>query len=181
MHKIYLIVGRTASGKDSLAHALAEKHNLKILSSYTTRPKRPSETNEHIFIDSDQVESYRDDIVAYTKIGDYEYFATKQQLLESDLYIIDPEGIESLLNNIRGKIDVECCIIYIAVDYVTRKQRALNMRKDLEVNFENRCRAEEDQFVDFECNRGWHKRIENINWNQSLLELEKYIIDTTEE
>lgn len=181
MHKIYLIVGRTASGKDSLARALADKHGLKILSSYTTRPKRPNESNEHIFIDSNQVSEYIDDIVAYTKIGDYEYFATKQQLLESDLYIIDPDGIESLLNNIRGKIDVDCNIVYIAADYVTRKHRALHMRKDLEVNFDNRCRAEEEQFVNFECNQGWHKRIENRNWDDSLLQLEKYIMNTTEE
>ena len=67
MHNIYLIVGRTASGKDSLARAVAKKHNLKILSSYTTRPKRPNETNEHIFISPEEVDNYVNDFIAYTK------------------------------------------------------------------------------------------------------------------
>ena len=90
MHNLYLIVGRTASGKDSLTRAVAAKLNLSILSSYATRPRRPGETNEHIFITPEEVEQYKNDFVAYTKIGDYEYFSTKQQLLESDFYIIDP-------------------------------------------------------------------------------------------
>ena len=90
MHNLYLVVGRTASGKDSLARAIAEKYGLKILSSYATRPKRIGETNEHIFISPEDVQKYQNDIVAYTKIGNYEYFSTKQQLLECDFYIIDP-------------------------------------------------------------------------------------------
>lgn len=181
MHNLYLIVGRTASGKDSLTRAVAEKLNLNILSSYATRPKRPGETNEHIFISSSDVEQYKDDIVAYTKIGDYEYFSTKQQLLESDFYIIDPNGVEFLKEKLKDVTNIEIHIIYIAADYVTRKHRALNNRKDnLEV-FEKRCAAEEDQFIDFECSQGWHKRIQNNNFDQALMELERYITHNNSE
>jgi guanylate kinase len=176
MHNLYLIVGRTASGKDSLTRAVAEKYNLKILSSYTTRPKRPGETNEHIFIAPEDVFKYQDDIVAYTKIGEYEYFSTKQQLLESDVYIIDPKGVKYMKDKLKDIPDVDFHIIYISADYITRKHRALNNRKDREDVFELRCAAEESQFVDFECNQDWNKRIQNINFDKALLELETYII-----
>ena len=175
MHNLYLIVGRTASGKDSLTRAVAQKYNLKILSSYATRPKRPGETNEHVFISPEDVARYQDDIVAYTKIGDYEYFSTKQQLLESDFYIIDPNGVKYMQNKIQDLPDIEMHIIYIAADYETRKYRALSNRKDEEKVFNKRCEAEEEQFIDFECSQTWNKRIENRNFQTALLEFEKYI------
>ena len=175
MHNLYLVVGRTASGKDSLTRAVAKKYNAKILSSYTTRPKRPGETDEHIFITPDDVVKYQNDIVAYTKIGEYEYFCTKQQLLTSDFYIIDPNGVEYLKDKMKNMEDIELHIIYIAADYVTRKHRALSNRKDKEEVFDKRCAAEEDQFINFECNQGWHKRIQNNNFDQALLEFEKYV------
>ena len=176
MHNLYLIVGRTASGKDSLTRAVAEKYGLKILSSYATRPKRPGETNEHIFISPEDVYKYQHDIIAYTKIGTYEYFSTKQQLLESDFYIIDPNGIEYLQEKIKGIANIELHVIYIAADYVTRKHRALNNRHDKLATFESRCEAEEEQFINFECSRAWDERIENVNFEQALNKLEKYII-----
>lgn len=175
MHNLYLIVGRTASGKDSLTRAVAEKLNLKILSSYATRPKRPGETTEHIFISSEDVAQYQNDIVAYTKIGEYEYFSTKQQLLESDFYIIDPNGVKYMQDKIKDIPNIEMHIIYIAADYITRKHRALSNRKDKEEVFNKRCEAEEDQFIDFECGQNWNKRIENRDFEQALLEFEKYI------
>lgn len=175
MHNLYLIVGRTASGKDSLTRAVAEKLNLKILSSYATRPKRPGETNEHIFITPSEVNNYKDDFVAYTKIGDYEYFSTKQQLLESDFYIIDPNGVAFLKEKIKDIPDVELHIIYVAASYEVRKHRALSQRLDNKIVFEKRCASEDEQFINFECEQGWNKRIENNNFNKSLIELEDYI------
>ena len=176
MHNLYLIVGRTASGKDSLTRAVAEKLNLKILSSYATRPKRLGETNEHIFISPEEVEQYRNDFVAYTKIGDYEYFSTKQQLLESDFYIIDPNGVEFLKEKIKNIPNIQLHIIYIAASYEVRKHRALSGRHDDKVVFEKRCLAEEEQFVNFECEQGWDKRIENRDFDTALSSLKNYVI-----
>lgn len=175
MHNLYLIVGRTASGKDSLTRAVATKLNLSILSSYATRPRRPGETNEHIFITPEEVEQYKNDFVAYTKIGDYEYFSTKQQLLESDFYIIDPNGVAFLKEKIKNIPDIQLHIIYITASYEVRKQRALSKRLDNKMVFEKRCIAEEEQFINFECDRGWHKRIENNDFDTSLYQLEKYV------
>lgn len=176
MHNLYLIIGRTASGKDSLTRAVAQKYGLKVLTSYTTRPKRPGEINEHIFINKDDVAKYQSDIVAYTKIGEYEYFTTKQQVFDNDCYIIDPNGVKFLQEKLQNTQDIQLHLIYIAADYVTRKHRALNQRKDHLVTFELRCEAEEDQFIEFECEQAWDKRIENNNFQLALNELEQYIM-----
>ena len=180
MHNLYLVAGRTASGKDYLVNTVAKKYGLRLLSSYTTRPMRVGETTEHVFITPDEVDLYRSDIVAYTKIGEYEYFSTKQQLLECDFYIIDPKGIEYLEDKIKNDDslhDIQIHIIYIAADYVTRKHRALHNRKDKIDDFDARCRNEEDQFIDFECSQAWNLRITNTdNTRRAIEQLEQYII-----
>ena len=92
-----LIVGRTASGKDTLQYAL-EKRGLTFVKSYSTRPKRNPNEDTHIFIQPDQVVP-KDEMAAYTVINGYEYFATKDQVKDADAYIIDPEGLKMLVAN----------------------------------------------------------------------------------
>ena len=69
------------------------KRGYKKLKSYTTRPKRVNEGDTHVFIDESEVPKYVDQMVAHTKIGEYHYFATSEQLQENDIYIIDPNGV----------------------------------------------------------------------------------------
>jgi guanylate kinase len=84
--------------------------------------------------------------------------------------------VEYLKNKITNDMDIELHIIYIAADYVTRKHRALEKRKDALSVFDARCNAEEEQFINFECNMSWHKRIQNNNFETAFSELEKYIV-----
>lgn len=97
-HTIFCICGRTASGKSSIAHRVSKDLGLKQLTSYTTRKPRASEIqfSDHIFINESDIDTYKEDIVAYTEINDNKYFATKNQLMESDIYVIDYEGIQFL-------------------------------------------------------------------------------------
>lgn len=41
---------------------------------------------------SNEVEKYRNDMIAYTERVNYCSFATKQQILDNDFYIINPTG-----------------------------------------------------------------------------------------
>lgn len=67
------------------------------MQSYTTRPKRhPNETG-HIFVQEEDFEQYKNDICAYTEFDGHKYWTTYEQIDESDLYIIDPAGVESLM------------------------------------------------------------------------------------
>ena len=53
-HTLLLVMGRTASGKDSLVNKLSERTGLKQLISYTTRPPREGEGNTHIFVSEEE-------------------------------------------------------------------------------------------------------------------------------
>lgn len=161
IHKIYCISGRTASGKSSITKLASEKLGLKVLKSYATRPMRDGEEieSDHIFIQPEEVEKYRGDMVAYTKIGEYEYFATKEQLMNSDVYIIDPVGIYELLLKTKG-MDINIETIYVTVPKRTLIERAKQRKDDMEV-FNKRFDSENQQFTDYEKSNMIHYRILN--------------------
>lgn len=173
--KIFLVAGRSGSGKDKLVNMMANKYNLKVLKSYTTRPKRQGEGNTHIFISEDEVSKYQGEIIAETFINGAMYFATQSQLKETDFYIIDPIGI----NMIRTLIDdgtlinndeVELIVIYIYVPESTRYERAVNIRGDSEEVYFQRSLSENAQFTEFENKAAWDYFIVNTNlsaaWNK---------------
>lgn len=49
MHNIYLIVGRSGSGKDTVVDYLCKHYGYKRIVSYTTRPPRNAQ-DKHIFV-----------------------------------------------------------------------------------------------------------------------------------
>ena len=69
-----LIIGRTASGKDTLADALRHAYGMTFVKSCTTRPRRTPDEDTHVFLTEQQAEPLVRDAVAYTRIGDYIYF-----------------------------------------------------------------------------------------------------------
>lgn len=187
---IFLIVGQTASGKDSLVNAMCKTtiksltqdmlgqytvEPYKQLISYTTRPRRENEDDTHIFISPDEVEQYKDDIVAYTKIGEYEYFATKQQLYDCDFYIIDYLGI-LLLKSQNLNDEFRFVTIYINTPYEVRRERALSKRKDNEEIFNARNRSEAYQFSCMKKEANFDYSINNINFDKALKIL-KHIVE----
>lgn len=148
----HLIIGRTCSGKSTVetkAVELLSEHPGKIstLKSYTTRPKRNDQDTHHIFINDTEVKNYDDQMIAYTEINGYKYFATKSQLEEATLYTIDPNGLDDLLKNTTDYIYI---IHYIPVSKQTAKKRYLKRANTTEDEFEKRWIAEKKQFSAFE-------------------------------
>lgn len=129
MHKVFCIIGRTASGKSTITRKVSENMGLKILKSYTTREMRENETVEttdHTHIPSNAVINYKDEMVAYTERVGYCSFATERQLVESDLYIINPSGYYDLALAVsRRELDVELIPVFITVPYKINRQRAV--------------------------------------------------------
>ena len=150
MHTLYCILGRTSSGKSSITKEAAKKLNMTVLKSYTTRSMRPGETvdnSDHIFISPDDVEKYKPNMVAYTDRVGYCSFATKEQILNSNFYIIDPVGLYTLKLKTRD-IDVRLVSIYITTPYTTAEERA-KKRGDYDSRKQNYA-AENDSFSNFE-------------------------------
>lgn len=149
-----LIVGRSGSGKDFLARELS-RSGLKQVMSYTTRPPRRPDENTHIFIKPEESSAYQDKI-ATTEINGYEYFATKQQMKDNDIYIIDPHGLYELLDHCP---DISFTVVYIQADYQIRQKKALDRvsltdqdKRDeaLKIFVDRHC-SEDAQFSSFEA------------------------------
>ena len=124
-HKLFCIIGETASGKDTLTKKLCEDTNMKQVISYTTRNRRDNEGDTHIFVDNSVYEQMKSDdkIAAYTEINGNRYWSTIDQLYDNDLYIIDPIGMKSLED--LGLEDIDYCSIYLNVPSDIRLDRAL--------------------------------------------------------
>ena len=177
MHTIFLIVGESGSGKDTLVSLLCNECNYKQVLSYTTRPKRIGEGATHRFINPNEVEQYKDEIVAYTRIGEFEYFATKSQLKEADFYIIDYEGVKYMKNLNLDMSDIRFVTIFIHTPRHIREERVLTTRKDNVTTFYKRCFNEDIQFKEMLIKGDFDYSISNIDINKSY-EIFKHIIET---
>ena len=171
--KLFLVAGRTAAGKSTIVRSVCEKHGLKQVVSYATRPIRYGETEglDHLFIKPEDVDKYIDDMAAYTKIGDFEYFATYNIIDQATFYVIDPIGIQDMIQTCGDRYDL--IVIYINSNYETREHRAILTRNDNYLVFEKRVQAEDAQFSDFEERRGWDYVIcNNGNFNYAVKQME---------
>lgn len=138
---MYLIVGRTGSGKTYLANLLS-KYGFNRVVSWTTRPKRPNEPEDAYHFCNKLPD---EKLVAYTKINGYEYGVTKDDLKGKDFYVIDPNGIIRLKDNFPVN---QIKIIYITAIERDRKLRVIK-RSGLDYLLK-RDQSENEQFSVFE-------------------------------
>lgn len=144
---LILLVGPSGSGKTTIANILSKNYGLRSIESYTTRPARYIGETGHVFITDqafhDMYPDGRDDpnIVAYTYFDGYHYFATKEQVENSEVYVIDPAGVKTLQKRYRGKKVL--VPIWLDVDPETCKVRML-------------ARGDSEEKVD---ERLWHDQV----------------------
>ena len=172
-HKLFCIMGETASGKDTLTKKLCEDTSMKAIVSYTTRPRRTNEGDTHIFVDDSVYEQMKDNLAAYTEINGFRYWTTIEQIYDNDIYIIDPNGLETLEN--LGLEDIDLCSIYINVPIDVRLERAL-YRGDSVEDFFSRNKSEMRQFIQMKAAGGFDYAISNLNEDKAYAVL-KYIVE----
>jgi guanylate kinase len=166
-------MGETASGKDTLTKKLCEDTGMKAIVSYTTRPRRTNEGDTHIFVDDSVYEQMKDNLAAYTEINGFRYWTTIEQIYDNDIYIIDPNGLETLEN--LGLEDIDLCSIYINVPIDIRLERALYRGDSLE-DFFSRNKSEMRQFIQMKAAGGFDYAISNLNEDKAYAVL-KYIVE----
>lgn len=165
MKTIFLICGQSGSGKDSLVSNACKMLGLNQLKSYATRPRRTGEGNTHTFIEPNEVAQYEHEMIAYTKIGEFEYFATKSQLETSSIYVIDYEGIKWMFSRGIDFSGYRFVTIFVNLSDNIREQRALKGRSDNELTFYKRCFNENTQFNEMLIKKDFDYAITNNNYN----------------
>lgn len=106
---LYLFIGKSASGKTTVAEIM-EEEGYKQVQSYTTRPKRYENEKGHVFITDEECFDIKN-IMASTLYNGYWYCATLEQIQDADIYVIDPTGAKELLHNY-DKLNRKVYIVY---------------------------------------------------------------------
>lgn len=177
MKKLFCVVGRTGTGKDSLVDLVCSSLGMKKVKSYTTRERRPGEGDgSHVFIKPVEIDQFKGRMAAYTKIGEVEYFATVEQVLEGDFYVIDPNGLDDFRERWDfNKFPISIVVIYITVPKMTQLSRLLG-RGDNAEKSNSRMLAENNQFGEFETKQRMDYTVVNSDLEQAVLGLQKIVL-----
>lgn len=154
---LYLLVGRSASGKTTIANILEKEYSKKQVSSYTTRAPRYEGECGHTFISKEEFNNLKD-LVSYTFYNGNDYGVTTSMLDESNIFVVDVPGVESLLQ--KYKTDRQICIIYFNANVYTRINRLLE-RGDSDSEIVSRLLTDEKD--------DWWDKIDAIVWHHKHL------------
>ena len=152
MGQIFVVMGKSASGKDTVYKRLVQDENLalKTVVPYTTRPIRAGETDgvEYHFVTENQWSAWlsEEKIIEsrtyHTMLGDWHYFtaADGQIQLEQHNYILI--GTLTAYQQIRAYFGEEAVVpVYIELEDGERLQRALNReRQQTSPRYDELCR-----------------------------------------
>lgn len=150
----FVIVGRCATGKSTLAQALAD-NGMSVLQTMTTRDPRPNDPTDglcHKFISVNEAAAIDPTKkLLQTVIGSTEYFTTQADLSTADVLIIEPEGLAELSSAMPGEsIRLVHCV---CADEDKRRDNALLRSSDpaqAAVDLTGRLQAEDERFTKFE-------------------------------
>lgn len=176
--KLIFLLGKTSSGKDTVAKYLEEKYGYKPVCSYTTRPKRNYEVDgvQHYFVNKEMMSKLveRDDVIAYTKFPktEVEYCAILGSV-DSDkaVYIITPDGVSWFKEHCKD-MDLEFVSVYVDLPEDMIINRALE-RGDSEIKISERLDSEREQFDNYKKNKEYDYLVDNsCSLEQTILQVD---------
>lgn len=116
MDKILCLIGKSGNGKTTIAEELERLYNLKQIKSYSTRLSRGINDTSHTFVNQEEFNSIRNNLVAYTLFDGKEYGATSQQIDNHEIYVVDWRGYIELIEKYKGSKQIVS--IYIDVGLI---------------------------------------------------------------
>ena len=187
MGKLFVIMGKSATGKDHIYRAVVEQCPvpLKTVIPYTTRPMRANETEgvEYRFVTEKQLSEMREagkliEVRSYQTVrGLWSYFTADDGQIDlesgSSILIGTPEAYRQ----IRDFFGAERVVpLYIEVDDESRLLRAIKReQKQEKPDYQELCRrflADSEDFNDEVLNGlGIRKRFENQDLEQCIREV----------
>ena len=192
MGKIFYLMGKSSSGKDTIYNKLLQnkKLNLQKIVLYTTRPIRAGEENgiHYYYVD----EKKTDELIKAGKVielraydtfyGVWKYFTVHDDQIDlekSDYLMI---GTIESFQKTKAYFGSERVVpIMIELDDGVRLQRALDReRKEEHPRYEEMCRRFLADSIDFSPEKkkeaGIEKEFYNQNLEECLCEIEAYIL-----
>ena len=158
MKKIIVLLGASATGKDTVAKHISEKYNIPMAISYTTRPMRSNETQgvEYYFISDDEMhEKFKNgEVIEHTSYYiqsedvSYTYANVVEEFEKGDyvLTILNPHGLYQF-NKSQYKDNLVS--IMLNCDDRVRLVRSLNREENVNVNeVLDRFRRDELDFIE---------------------------------
>ena len=191
MGKIFYILGKSSTGKDTIYKNILEDETLglKDIILYTTRPIRDGETDgkSYHFVSEKEYEDIKksgliiEERSYKTMHGVWRYFTVKDSSIDlsNNNYVII--GVLKSFIDTRDYFGSDKVVpIYIEVEDGLRLQRALNREKKPENRrFKELCRrylADSEDFSEDKIkDAGIDKRFENVDLSSCINEVKEYI------
>lgn len=191
MGRIFCLMGKSSSGKDTVYKMLLEEASLGLNSIviYTTRPIRLGEKDgkEYHFVTTEQLEEMEkagrviERRTYHTALGDWNYFMADDGSIDCDNndYLIIGT-VESYVSMKKYYGDEKVVPVYMEVDDGIRLQRALTREmSEKEPKYEEMCRRFLADCKDFSEEKlqeaGIEKRFANISLGDTVEALKEYI------
>ena len=191
MGKIYCVMGKSSTGKDTIYSRLMSQNgfNLKKIVPYTTRPIREGEVDgeSYHFCTEDQLAKLEEsgkiiELRAYdTAYGIWKYFTVNDGQIELDKNSYMLIGTLEAYTKIREYFGKEAVVpIYIEVEGGERLQRALNReRAETSPKYDELCRrflADSEDFSEENLNKAQiDVRFENRQLEETIEKIKEYI------
>ena len=175
-----ILLGKTASGKDTILNRLAENYSYKKLITYTTRPMRKGEIQDktyHFISDEEFLKKKEEGFFLEcnefnTVDGIWRYGSAKEDYLnatDDTVIILTPSGLSALKVYIaRQKADIDIVPIYIYSNNNTIEKR-LKKRGDNKEEADRRIKADN---VDFD---GVQNVVDRIFYNNNTNDLDEVV------
>ena len=172
MDKLNLLIGKSASGKSTIATILEQRYGCKQVESFTTRVPRYDNEHGHIFVSPEDFDKLGD-LAAFTVYNGHRYGVTYEQLNQCDVYVIDIPGVASLLKNLHGTRPI--CIIYFDAAVSTRINRMVDRgASDHEII---------SRLLVDDTTEDWYHALDKLVWHYKNIEqqdVELYKVDANE-
>ena len=175
-----VLLGKTASGKDTILNELVKKYNYRKMITYTTRPMRKGEIQDktYHFISDEEFLKKKEEgfFLEYNEFntaeGVWRYGSAKEDYLnatDDTVIILTPSGLSALKVYIaRQKVDIDIISIYIYANNNTIEKR-LKKRGDKKEEADRRIKADN---VDFD---GVQNVVDRIFYNNNTNDLDEVV------
>jgi guanylate kinase len=181
MKIVVCLVGKSGSGKDTLAKRLSELPGWNNIVSCTTRPKREYEVDgkDYYFITNEEFAQkvLNGDMLEATCFNNWHYGTMKSALQDGiNVGVWNPEGYDCLRETVKFDKDVKLFAYYLQCDDKMRLLRQLNREEHPDVHeIVRRFGTDEEDFEWLEEDD--IERLNNESWDDAWQNIE-YISKT---